>query len=223
MLIKRVCSAMAALAAFAAVSVAAVPAHAAGTCSVLVPAKVYISSGTTVITARPGSDCSAAGMESASWAISPSDYGDSFDFYNGSLSSTYTFYTDLDRLGTHHAVPTGASSSNGFNDIAQNSPSFVIKYRSYAYASSARSGTRVHVHGLIRRWSNNGLIAPSGRTVYLQRYSAGAWHTLSGYSRTTDAAGHVEYYFTQASAYHYRVYALESSYVWGTNSASTYR
>lgn len=125
----------------AALTTTSTPALAAGgSCSIVLPAKVQIYSPTTNITGRPGSDCAASDMSTATWDTSPSNLGDSFFFLAGSLNSSYTFFSGLDRVGVLRAVPTGASSSGGYNDLTQNSPTYTVKYTTWAYVASSRSG-----------------------------------------------------------------------------------
>ena len=195
-------------------------ARAAGSCSIIVPAKVYIGASLTTITARPGSDCAASGMQIAQWTVQPSNYGDSFLFEAGTISDSYTFYDDLDAVGTLRAVPAGASSSTGFNDIAQNTATFVVKYTTLLYASSSRSGAAVYVNGLMHRWSSSGLSDPSGAVMYLQRFINGGWQNML--ARTT-AGGHVTVGFVQRAVYQYRWVSTETSTAWSGRSASTVR
>jgi hypothetical protein len=219
--LKPLLAAAAAITTFTALLTAAAPSVAAGSCSIIVPAKVSIKSAFTTITARPASDCAASDMGDASWVVSPSNFGDSFFFLASTLSDSYTFYSSIDRVGALRAVGTGASSSQGFNDLSQNSPTFVVKYGTWAYVNSSRSGTVVHVGGLLHQWSSNDMISPSGRRVYLQRYTGGAWHNLVG--QTSNSAGRVSFAFIQRVVCQYRLTVAESTTAWSAASSSTFR
>ena len=203
----------------AAFTATATSASAVGSCSIRVPSTVAIASHTTVITAYPGSDCAASGMSFATWDVSPSAFGDSFLFETGSLNSTYTFYSSLDNVGLMHAVPTGASSTYGYNDLAQNSPAFVIKYATWAYSAHTRKGVAVYIHGLAEQWSSNDLAAGAGRTIYLQRYLRGAWQTIL--ARTTTSTGQLTVGFIQTNVFQYRWVVPATGSAWGAYSAST--
>jgi hypothetical protein len=201
----------------------AAPAVAAPSCSISLPAKIYIASQTTVITAHPGSDCAASDMAVAIWNVSPSVFPDSFFFLAGSLNSSYTFYSSLDRVGVLHAVPAGASSSTGNNDLTQNTPTYTVKYTTWAYVASSRAGSAVYINALIKNYSNSyaGFVRGSGRSVYLQRYLNGAWQTML--VRTANSTGQFTVGFIQPKVYQYRLMVTETSSAWGGRSGSTFR
>jgi len=219
-MIKPVSAIAATIALFAALTTTAAPAVAAGSCSIFLPAKVQIASQTTVITALPGSDCGASGMSFAAWNVSPSTFGDSFLFSTGSLTSNYTFFSSLDQVGVLRAVPTGASSSE-LNDLTQNSPTFTVKYATWPYVSSSRSGRAVYINVLIHQWTRNDMASPGGRTVFLQRYLNGTWQNLV--VRNTNSVGKITFGFVQTRVYQYRVRTTETSAAWGGYSGSTFR
>jgi hypothetical protein len=221
-MIRQMIAVATAVVSFAGLAAALAPsAGAAGSCSILIPAKIAISSNTTVITGKPAADCAQSDMESADWSVSPSGFGDTFDFAAGSLSSSYTFYSSLDTVGTLRAVPTGASSSVGFNDLTQNTPSYTVKYATWTYSASSRSGHAVYINGLIHQWSSEDLASGTGRKSYLQRYLHGTWQTML--SRTSDAQGKFTVGFIQNTVYQYRWTTTETGNAWGTTSASTVR
>jgi len=201
----------------------AAPAVAAGSCSIILPAKVYIASSNTTITGRPGSDCAASDMSSASWNVSPSEWGDSFFFFTGTLSDSYTFMSSLDSVGVLRAVPAGASSSGGYNDLTQNNPTYIVKYTTWAYVASSRAGSAVYINALIKNYSNSyaGLVRGSGRSVYLQRYLNGAWQTML--VRTANSTGQFTVGFIQPKVFQYRLIVTETSSAWGGRSGSTFR
>lgn len=196
-------------------------ANAAGSCSILIPAKIAISSGSTVITAKPGADCANSDMDSAEWSVSPSSFGETFYFTGDSLNSSYTFYSSIDRVGALRAVGTGASSSVGFNDLSQNTPNYTVKYATWVYSASSRAGRAVYVNGLIHQWSSDDLAVGAYRTSYLQRYLHGAWQTML--ARKADAHGRFTVGFVQTTVYQYRWVTTEVNTAWNATSASTVR
>jgi hypothetical protein len=199
----------------------ATPAVAAASCSIIVPAKVQISSQFTVITARPGPDCAASGNTDASWNVSPSRSGDFFAFAAGTVNSSYTFYSSWSRVGALRAVGTGATNSGGY--LTQNSPTYTVKYTTWAYVSSSRSGRAVRINGLIKNYSNSpaGMVGGTGRPVYLQRCVGGVWHTVL--LRTANSKGQLNFGLIQPKAYHYRLIAAETGTSWSARSATTSR
>jgi hypothetical protein len=217
---KPLCAAVVAVATFAALVTAATPSAAAGTCSIVLPAKVSISSGSTVITGRRGLDCVASNMESASWTVSPSNFGDTFFFFGGAANASYTFYSNIDRIGPLRALGTDAWDS-GFNALQQNNPTFVVKYATWAYINTTRSGSHVHVGGLVHQWSSNDMGSPSGRKVWLQRYRNGAWQNMV--SQLSNSSGKVSFGFVQSAVVQYRLAVTESSRGWSAASGSSIR
>lgn len=192
-------------------------AHAAGSCSIVVPAKVSVKASTTPITAHVGSNCIANHMSDASWQVSPVAL---FYFFDSTVhTDTEFFYSFIDSVGPQRAYGQGAYDSN-FDGMTQNNPAFTIKYGTWVYISSTRKGSAVYINALVHQWSSNDLISPSGRRVYLQRYIHGSWQSML--SRLT-IAGKFTVGFIQPTVYQYRLLATESGTAWGGTSASTFR
>jgi hypothetical protein len=220
-MIKPLTCIAAALTTLAALTATAAPAVAAGSCSIILPAKVQIALQYTVITAHPGSDCVASRNTDASWNVSPSRSGDFFAFGAGTLSSSYTFYSSWSTVGVLRAVATGATDSGGY--LSQNSPTYTVKYATWAYVASSRSGRAVHINALIKNYSNSpsGMARGAGRSVSVQRYIHGAWQTIL--VRTTNSTGQFTVGFVQPRAYSYRLVAAETKTAWSARSATTVR
>ena len=221
-MIKPLSAIATALTMFGALTMTAAPAVAAGSCSISLPAKVYIASQTTVITAHAGSDCAASHMIDASWNVEPSNLGDFFWFSAGTLSDSYIFYSSLDRVGVLRAVPISALDS-AFNDLTQNTPTYTVKYTTWAYVASSRAGSAVYINALIKNYSNSyaGLVRGAGRSVYLQRYLNGAWQTML--VRTANSTGQFTVGFIQPKVFQYRLIVTETSTAWSGRSGSTFR
>lgn len=161
-------------------------------------------------------------MSSASWNVSPSEWRDSFFFFfTGTLNDSYTFMSSLDSVGVLRAVPAGASSSGGYNDLTQNNPTYIVKYATWTYTASSRSRSAVYINGLVHQWTSYGMASPGGRQVYLQRYINGAWQNMV--VRTTNSAGKITLGFIQTKVYQYRLVTKETSTAWSGTSASTFR
>jgi len=217
-MIKPLTCIAAALTTLAALTATAAPAVAAGSCSIILPARVQIASQYTVITAHPSSDCAASRNTDASWDVSPSRSGDFFSFGAGTLSSSYTFYSSWSTVGVLRAVATGATDSGGY--LSQNSPTYTVKYATWAYVASSRSGRAVHINALISN-SPSGMARGAGRPVSVQRYIHGAWQMIL--VRTTSSTGQFTVGFVQPRAYSYRLVAAETKTAWGALSATTVR
>jgi len=220
-MMKPIICIAAALTTLATFTATAAPAVAAGSCSIILPAKVQIASQYTVITAHPGSDCAASHNTDASLNISPSRSGDFFSFGAGTLSSSYTFYSSWSTVGVLRAVATGATDSGGY--LSQNSPTYTVKYATWAYLASSRSGRAVYLNALIKNYSNSpsGMARGAGRAVSLQRYIHGAWQTIL--VRTTSSTGRLTVGLVQPRAYSYRLVVAETKTAWGAQSATTVR
>jgi hypothetical protein len=96
-----------------------------------------------------------------------------------------------------------------------------VKYQTFAYSASQRSGVAVYIHGLFHQSTAAGLSVASGRTVYLQRNLGGAWQGVLG--RTIPANGRITVGFVQSRTYAYRWIVTESVASWGAASATTTR
>jgi hypothetical protein len=96
-----------------------------------------------------------------------------------------------------------------------------VKYQTFAYSASQRSGIAVYIHGLYHQSTATGLIVASGRTAYLQRNLGGAWQTVLG--RTVPANGRITVGFIQLRTYSYRWIVIEAPAAWGASSAITTR
>jgi hypothetical protein len=222
-MIKPLSCVAVALTAFAALTATATAAPAVGSrsCSIILPAKVQIASDYTVITAHPGADCAKSGNTDASWNVSPSRSGDFFSFAARTLSSSYTFYSSWSTVGVLRAVGTGATDSGGY--LSQNSPTYTVKYATWAYVASSRSGRAVYINTLIKNYSNSpsGIVRGARRLVSVQRYVRGAWHTILVHA--TNSTGQFTVGFVQPRAYSYRLLAAETTTAWGARSATTVR
>jgi hypothetical protein len=100
------------------------------------------------------------------------------------------------------AVPAGAAVQNA----------------TCAYAAGTRSGTSVHINGLIHQMTSKGMSSPGGRTVYLQRNLHGTWQNMV--ARLTNSAGRMSVGFIQPGAYQYRLIVTATSTALGARSGA---
>jgi len=208
------------IAMFAALTMTATPAVAAGSCSIIVPAKVQIDRPYKVITATLGSDCAASSEVYASWDVVHTWYGwNNLFIFDAKESSSLDFY-DWEHVGTYDVRPSSAWDAD-YNELTQNTRTMVVKYTTWSYTASSRAGNAVYINALIKNWSSNDLVRGSGRTVYLQRYIGGVWQNML--ARTANSTGQFTVGFIQPKVYQYRLVATETSTAWSGNSASTTR
>ena len=162
-------------------------------------------------------------MEGASWAVSPSPdpSKEGFDLYASEPSDSYIFDTSIDSIGTFSAVPRGGATPTGVDNLDQNEPLYTVKFASWTYSASSRSGHAVYINGLDHQWAANGLTQGAGRKNYLQRYVHGTWQTIL--SKTADAHGKFTVGFIQSAVYQYRWITFQTGITWGAASASTFR
>ena len=105
--------------------------------------------------------------------------------------------------------------------MTQNSPTFMVKYATWAYVASSRAGSAVYINALIKNYSANDLVRGGGRSVYLQRYLNGTWQTML--MRTANPTGQFTVGFIQPKVYQYRLMVTETSSAWAGRSGSTFR
>jgi hypothetical protein len=81
----------------------------------------------------------------------------------------------------------------------------------------------VHINGLIENYSNSdaGMARGAGRSVSLQRYIGGVWHTML--VRTANSTGQFTVGFIQPTPYRYRIIAAETRTAWSASSYTTLR
>jgi len=96
--------------------------------------------------------------------------------------------------------------------------SFVAKYRSYTSLSAKRSGKKVTVHGTVKRYSPDWYeYVPHKRPVKVQRYTAGAWHTIK---TVTSSGGRYSYSTKTSKHYKYRAVIAETAKALGSTSGT---
>lgn len=135
---------------------------------------------------------------------------------------SYTFWQY-----TNHAQLAGASSLvdmsefNGSLGQLYAMAQMTLKYTTWAYVASSRSGSAVYVNALVKNDSTNGIVRSAGRSVYLQRYLNGAWQTML--MRTTNSTGQFTVGFIQPKVFQYRLIVTATNSAYGGRSGSTFR
>jgi hypothetical protein len=87
--------------------------------------------------------------------------------------------------------------------------SAVVKNATWAYVAGTRSGTSVHINGLVHQMTSKGMTSPGGRTVYLQRNLHGTWQNMV--ARPTNSVGRMSVAFIQHGAFQYRLVVTATS------------
>lgn len=122
-------------------------------------------------------------------------YGPSDIFvFDGTSSDSVGFY-HWEHTGTYYVEPRNSWDAN-YNDLAQNTTSYTVKYATWTYVASSRSGRAVYINALVHQWSSNDMASGSARPVYLQRYIGGGWQNIA--VRTTKSGGNFTIGFIQA-------------------------
>jgi len=140
--------------------------------------------------------------------------------FGGWKSYTFWQYTDQARLaGASRLVDM--SEFNGSLGQLYAMARMTLKYTTWAYVASSRSGSAVYVNALVKSDSMNGLVRSAGRSVYLQRYLNGAWQNML--IRTTNSTGQFTVGFMQPHVFQYRLIVTATSSASGGRSGSTFR
>lgn len=219
-MIKPLSAIVTAIGMFAALTLTATPAVAAGSCSIVVPRTVSIDRPYKLISATLGSDCVASGGTYASWVVRHSWYGPGNIFiFDGTNSDGDGFY-EWEHTGTYYVEPSSSWDAN-YNRLTQNTTAYVVKYATWTYVVSSRRGRAVYINGLVHQWTPSDLGSGSGRQVYLQRYIGGKWQNIA--VRTANARGQFVLGFIQTKVYQYRLVTTETSSAWSGASVSTFR
>jgi hypothetical protein len=200
--------------------VLAAPPVAVEPCTIVVPRTVSINHFPQPIAAIRLPDCAASDMDYAVWNVRPGLVPISgFGFHRADSTATIAFNYSSSP-GTYSVFPDSGWDSSG-RDLSLNTTSMVIKYATWTYTASSRSGSAVYINGLVHQWASYGMTSPGGRQVYVQRYTGGAWQNIA--VRTTNSTGSMTIGFVQTKVYQYRLVTKESTTAWSGTSASTFR
>lgn len=195
-----------------------------GSCSISVPSTVWVASVYTKITAQLGADCAAYGESQAAWDNNNSSYGYNGSFiFNGTSYASSAFY-DWMHYGTYYVEPNYAWDS-GYNDLAQNTVSYVVKSGSGLSVASSRAGRYVTLRAGVSYYS----VAASayrvwpGEKVVLQYRTCSTCTWMYLRNIYTASNGLAAYTFYAPSARYYRALSMANSTIWGRTSALMYR
>lgn len=222
MRVRSICAALvAAPTALVGALVAAPSADAAAECYLHAPSKVSISRPYTQIPLRASGACSYG---FAAWDGVHSYYGPQlFAYFDGTSTDNEPIY-DWEYMGRYVWQPSGAYGQD-YDELTQNSPSTTIKYASWSYIGTARSGSKVTLKAQVNKYSADAsrqVPYNSARLVFQMRaVGASNWHTVA--TRTADSRGKASVTYTQSAKRQYRVATTEIGSLWGSNSSTATR
>lgn len=146
---------------------------------------------------------------------------DNLFWQDTATTRTTHFYARTNVVGRYTTRLNGGVADQG--RVSWTSTSTTLKYVTLDYVASSRKGAAVYINGLLKNYSNTaaGLVHPTGRLMYLQRYLNGGWQNML--SRPASSAGTMAVGFIQTTVYQYRLVTPEASTAWNGVSASTFR
>ncbi|MDQ1536002.1 MAG: hypothetical protein QOE58_395 [Actinomycetota bacterium] len=190
-----------------------------GSCSVVVPPTVWIAKPYTYISASLAPNCAASGATFSLWEVRHSHYGPSASFlFDTNSSDRYGFY-DLEHYGTYYVEP-GFSNDSDFNDLTQNTRSFVVKSGS----GIGLSGTRLGQYVTLRTSTSYYSPSVSGYRVWPNakvqlQYKACSSCTWTYLRNVYTASNGVVTFRTHApSTRYYRAVSTANPTIWGRTS-----
>lgn len=197
-----------------------------GTCKLVVPATIRLTS--DPMSSMPSwpsltGGCSLHDGVTASWYAggdSPSTaaYLALFDLGN------FDGYADMDFVGTMTWKGRFAFDEQGHTYL-QNSPVTTVKVGSWAGLQTSRAGSKVTINTRAVRYATSyGRNIPwAGETGVIQYRDKGTntWTDLTSF--TTNSAGATSYSYTSTATRDYRAVYAEQRYVWGTTSPISQR
>jgi hypothetical protein len=203
--------------------VTAGPASAAGSCSVVVPRRLAISSPVQTFHARLAGDCARAHMDFASWNVTHPAVGvsDILIFDAGQVSDSWRFY-DWEHLGTYQVVPRSAWDVSS-HPLSENTGRMSIRLVSHVSLRVTRSGKFVILRSTATRYrpSVSGFRPWSGKLVSLgyRTCETCRWHHIG--TRRTDRHGRIRSRRVSApSIRQFRARLTRMSTTWGSTSGA---
>ena len=189
----------------------------AGTCSITLPARIYIGSPSTDLTVKQKQDCIDAGVKQADWRGTQNgdEVTEFIEFLNYSRSTKLTLKDDVAPIGTVIWSGHGAQTAGG-DDIAQKSATHAIKYDSWGNVVATKSGSTVSVTAQIGCYvhKENRYVRWPNKTGILQYAEKGStvWHNLASFK--TNSKGEYTVKYKPGKVRQYRLYVYESPSVW---------
>jgi hypothetical protein len=211
-------------AAIAAGVASASPASASGSCSIVAPKTLSITSRYKAVTLKLGSDCVNNYVDYASWDLyHPTQGLGGIAIFDGTTSEIWDVY-DWDLTpGSRYTWRAGNAWDWDYNDVAQNNAYTDVKLGSYATLTTSRSGSYVTLYTKTARYSSDSSsfvrwAAPRGTIQY---YGANGWTYLRYAYQNSSGVSSYKVYAPKGRSY--RVVFPSSTIVWGATTKGTYR
>ncbi|XVX19642.1 hypothetical protein ACQP1U_15240 [Actinomycetota bacterium] len=207
---KKSVAALAAAAAILPIAVvAAQPAQAAGSCSIITPSKIVVKSPYQRVPISFSQSC-ATSARIAHWAIANPVQGEFVwpRYINGGNSDNGFDVRDSTPRGVWDVFPGGATDMNWGGDVTQNSAKIDVRLGTSGYMTVSRSGSTVNFYTRTSRWSPYygkwiGFIPNPRATIQFRNVGSSNWYTLK--TLYPDKAGVYRYSYTHSSTRYYRV------------------
>lgn len=201
----------------------AAPAQAAGTCSLIVPSKIRIAQPYQAVTARLSSNCSQANTEAAAWDLyHPTEGFNDILIFDGTSTATWDVYDDWVTPARYTWRPAGAFDPN-YDEVAQNQPTTDVRVGSSAAIYTSRSGSYVTITTSSARYaySLSKWVRWGGVRGTIQYWGTNGWTNMKYAYQNSN--GYYTYRFYAPKGRSYRVVFPDSSGIWGSTSATSWR
>ena len=226
--LKRLGAVVAAAALAVGVATSASPASAStagyGSCSIVAPKTLAITTPYQAVSLKLGSDCINNGVDYASWDLyHPTQGWNGITIFDGTTTDIWDVY-DWDLTpGSRYTWRASSAYDLDYNDIAQNDAYTDVKLGSYATLATSRSGSYVTLYTKTARYStdSNSFVrwaAPRGTVQY---YGPSGWTYLRYAYQNTSGVSSYKVYAPKGRSY--RVVFPSSSIVWGSTTKGMYR
>ncbi|NIK61276.1 hypothetical protein [Kribbella shirazensis] len=192
-------------------------AAAAGTCSMVMPARFSIRAAVTNFKITLAGNCATARMAGADWTgtTAGSTWSEYLFFYDTKYTDTITMYALSTPIGRTTWIGTGAYDQD-YNDIAQTNASSYTKYGSSATLIGGRKGSRTAFIATVGYYNPkvNAFVRWPGKQVLLQYKEVGSstWKGLK--YLTTNASGQASYTYYPNKTRNYRLYVPQNASLW---------
>jgi hypothetical protein len=209
-------------------SVAASPAHAAGSCGVTVSSRIVMDAPYKKVPVTYGSDC-VANEAFASWQITHSYYGAEgfllYDYAAGDDRFDYFELYDWQPLGGYTLDAQSAYSQADYSDLTQNSPATTIKLGTRVALQVTRSGGRAYFRTTTSAYSpaRDAFARYPNAKVAVQYKSCAtcAWATLRlGY---TDSAAAWSFSIASTKKFYFRSVLYSGPKTWDAQGPTLFR
>jgi hypothetical protein len=195
-----------------------------GSCTLVAPTKLAITTPYKAVTLRLGADCAANSVDYASWDLyHPTQGWNGITIFDGTSTDIWDVYDWDLKPGSRYSWRAGNAWDVGSNDVAQNQPYTDIKLGSKASLATSRYSKYVTLKTTTSRYSTStqGYVRWGSVRGTIQYYGAKGWTNLRyAYQNTSGYSAYTVYAPTARS---YRVVFPNATTVWGSTSNTSRR